>query len=105
MTDFIEIIQRDSKTQDNISQIIDKYNNQSYATRSKLGQNALIQSIIYKEAINISGDTINDMDIEIEQKDNKINFLEDKIGITDDKVVEEMYKLNLKKIANKEKKR
>ena len=71
--------------------------------RSKLGQNALIQSSIYKEAINIMGDTINDMDNEIEQKDNKINFLEDKIGITDDKVVEEMYKLNLYKIANKEK--
>ena len=103
MTDFIEIIQKDSKTHDNISQIIDKYNNQSYRTRSNLGQNALIQSSIYKEAINIMGDTINDMDIEIEQKDNKINFLEDKIGITDDKVVEEMYKLNLNKITNKEK--
>ena len=103
MVDFIEIIQKDSRTQDNISQIIDKSNNQSYATRSKLGQNALIQSSIYKEAINIMGDTINDMDIEIEQKDNKINFLEHKIGITDDKVVEEMYKLNLNKIANKEK--
>ena len=100
MTDFIEIIQKDFKTQDNISQIIDKYNNQSYATRSKLGQNALIQSSIYKEAINM-GDTINDMDIEIKQKDNKINFLEDKIGITDDKVVEEMYKLNLNKITKK----
>ena len=104
MTDFIEIIQKDSKTQDNISQIIDKYNNQSYATRSKLGQNALIQSSYYKEAINIMGDTINDMDIEIEQKDNKTNFLEDKIGLTDDKVVEEIYKLNFNKITNKEKK-
>ena len=103
MADFIEILQKDSKIQDNISQIIDKYNNQSYATRSKLGQNALIQSSIYKEAINIMGDTINDMDIEIEQKDNKINFLENKIGIIDDKVVEEMYKLNLNKITNKEK--
>ena len=103
MTDFFEIIQKDSKTQDNISQTFDKYNNQSYATRSKLGQNALIQSSIFKEAINIMGDTINDMDIEIEQKDNKINFLEDKIGITDVKVVEEMYKLNLNRITNKEK--
>ena len=36
------------------------------------------------------GDTINDMDIEIEQKGNKISFLKDKIGIADYKVVEEM---------------
>ena len=49
------------------------------------------------------GDTINDMDIEIEQKDNKIKFLENKIGITDDKVVEEMSNLDLNKILNKEK--
>ena len=34
------------------------------------------------------GDTINDMDIEIEQKDKKkISFLENKIGVTDDKIV------------------
>ena len=103
MTDFIEIIRKDSKVQNDISNIFDKYNNQSYATGSKVGQNAIIQSSIYKEAINIMGDTINNMDIEIAQKDNKINFLEDKIGIADDKVVEEMYNLNLSKISNKEK--
>ena len=103
MTDFIEIIQKDTKVQNDISNIIDKYNNQSYATRSKLGENALIQSSIYKEAINIMGDTINDMDIEIVQKDNKISFLENKIGVTDDKVIEEMNRLDLNKIFNKEK--
>ena len=103
MSDFIEIIQKDSKIQNDISNIVDKYNNQSLATRSKLGQNALIQSSIYKEAINIMGDTINDMDIEIEQKENKISFLENKIGVTDDKVIEEMKRLDLKKISNKEK--
>ena len=30
------------------------------------------------------------MDVEIEQKDNKISFLENKIGVTDNKVIEEM---------------
>ena len=103
MTDSIEIIQKDGKIQNDISNIIDKYNNQSFATRSKLGENALIQSSIYKEAINIMGDTINDMDIEIEQKDNKISFLENKIGVTDDKVIDEMNRLDLNKISNKEK--
>ena len=49
------------------------------------------------------GDTINDMDIEIEQKDHKILFLENKIGVTDDIIIEEMKKLDLDKISNKEK--
>ena len=103
MTDFIEIIQKDTKIQNDISNTVDKYNNQLYATKSILGKNALIQSSIYKEAINIMGDTINDMDVEIEQKDNKILFLEDKIGFTDDKVIEEMNRLDLNKITDKEK--
>ena len=101
MTDFIEIIQKDTKIQNDISNIIDKYNNQSYSTKSKLGENASIQSSIYKEAINIMGDTINDMDIEIEQKDTKISFLENKIGITDDKVIEEMNRLDLNNVSDK----
>ena len=33
------------------------------------------------------GQTITDMDIETEQKDNEIQFLEDKIGIPDSKVI------------------
>ena len=103
MTDFIEIIQKDSKIQNDISNIIDKYNNQSYATRSILGENASIQSSIYKEAINNMGDTINNMDVEIEEKDNKISFLENKIGVTDDKIIEEKNRLDLNKISNKEK--
>ena len=103
MADFIGIIQRDTKIQNEISNIIDKYNNQSFATRSRLGENAINQSSVYKEAINIMGDTINDMDIEIEQKDNKIAFLENKIGVTDDKIVLEMNRLDLKKISSNEK--
>ena len=103
MSDFIGIIQKDTKIQNEISNIIDKYNNQSFATRSKLGENALIQSSVYREAINIMGDTINDMDMEIEQKDNKISFLENKLGVTDNKVIEEMNRLDLNKISNKEK--
>ena len=48
------------------------------------------------------GNTIEDMDIETEQKDNKIEFLEKKIGLPDSKVIEEMKKLRLnKKIIQK----
>ena len=103
MTDFIEIIQKDTKIQNDISNIVDKYDNQSFVTKSILGKNAIIQNSINKEAINIMGDTINDMDIEIEQKDNKISFLENKKGVSDDKIIEEMKRLDLNKINDKEK--
>ena len=103
MSDFIEIIKKDTIVQKDISQTIEKYNKESFSTRSQIGQNALIQSKIFKQAIEIMGDTISDMDIELEQKDNKISFLENKIGVTDDKVVEEMNKLDLNKLSNKEK--
>ena len=40
------------------------------------------------------------MDRELEEKDNKIQFIEDKIGIPDSKVVEEMNRLDLYKISS-----
>ena len=43
------------------------------------------------------------MDMELEQKDNEIQFLEDKIGIPDSKVIEQMNRLDLNKISCKEK--
>ena len=44
MSNFIEIIKKDTKVQDEISQTIEKYNDESFSTRSQIGQNALIQS-------------------------------------------------------------
>ena len=49
------------------------------------------------------GETISDLDVEIEQKDNKIQFLKDKLGIPDSKVREEMKRSLLNKISCKEK--
>ena len=46
---------------------------------------------------------MSDMDIELEQKDNKKQFLEDKIGIPDYKVIEEMNRLDLNKSSSREK--
>ena len=43
------------------------------------------------------------MSIELEQKNNKIQFLEDKLGMPDSKIVEEMHKLSLNKISRKDK--
>ena len=43
------------------------------------------------------------MDIKLEQNDNKMHFLEDRIGIPDSIVIEEMKRLDLNKISSKEK--
>ena len=58
-----------------------------------MGQNAFLQNKVFVQATKIRGDTIEDMDIEIEQKVSKIEFLENKIGLPDCKVIEEMNRL------------
>ena len=49
------------------------------------------------------GETIGDMDLELEQKDKNLSILENKIGCANDKVVEKLKKLDLNKISNQEK--
>ena len=49
------------------------------------------------------GDTLEDMDIEIERKNTKIHSLEDKVRLPDSKVCEEMNKLGLNKKSSKRK--
>ena len=93
MVEFRETIKKDSKVQNEIPQTIGKYNKESSSTQSKIEQNALPQNKVFEQAINIMGDTIEDMDFEIEQKDNKIDFLQNKITLPDRKVIEEMNKL------------
>ena len=46
------------------------------------------------------GDTIEDMDIEIEQKNNSTDISKIKIGLPDCKIFEEMIKLGLEKIKS-----
>ena len=43
------------------------------------------------------------MDIEIVQKDNKIEFLDNKIGLPDSEVIEETNRLGLNEISSKRK--
>ena len=78
MAEFTQDFKKDSKVQNEIAHTIEKYNRESYSTQSKIYQNVLIQSKVFEQAIIIIGDTIEDMDIEIEHKDNKIEFLEKK---------------------------
>ena len=63
----------------------------------------MIQSKVFEQVINIMADAIEDMDIEIEQKDIRREFLEKKIGLPDFKIVEKMNKLRLNKISSKRK--
>ena len=51
-----------------------KYNKESFSTISQIGQNSLFQSKVFKQTRNIMGDTISDMDIELEEKTRKYNF-------------------------------
>ena len=68
MSEFIEIIKKGLNIQNETSQTIEKYNKESYSTRSQIGQNALIQSKVFKQAINNMEETISDMDTEREQR-------------------------------------
>ena len=103
MAKFREITRKDVNLQNEISQTIDKYDKESFSTRSQIGQNALFQSKVFKQAKNILGDLLSEMDKEIEQKNIKIHFLEDKVGIPDSKVLLEMNGLDINKLSNKEK--
>ena len=47
------------------------------------------------------GETIADMDVEIEEKHNKLSFFDNRIGLADDKVVEKMNILGLNKTSIK----
>ena len=47
------------------------------------------------------GQTITDLDIDIEEKNNRTSFSENEMGIAGNKVVEEMNKLNLNKISKR----
>ena len=49
------------------------------------------------------GEALSIMDIELEQKDNKMQSLEDKIGLPVSNVIEEMNRLDLNKKSSKEK--
>ena len=103
MAEFIGIIKEHSKIQTGLSQTIEKYNKKSFSTHSKIGKNASIQSKVFEQAIKIKRDNIEDMGMEIEQKDSKIEFLENKIGLPDCKVIEKMNKLGLNKTSSKRK--
>ena len=68
MAEFLGIIKKIRKMQNKISQTNENFNKESYSTQSRIGQNALIQNKVFEQAINIMGDTVEDVGIELEKK-------------------------------------
>ena len=49
------------------------------------------------------GTTVEDMDVQVEQKDSKVEFLKNQIGLADSKFTEKVNELGLNKISFKRK--
>ena len=58
--------------------MLDRYMSLSYEYPSRIGYDALIQSVILKEVINIMSTTITDLDRELKIKTGRIEYLESK---------------------------
>ena len=74
---FIKVIKQDPRVQNNINVMLDSYMSLPYDFQSKIGYNSLIQNVILKELINMTGNIITDLDIELKMK---INMLSNKIS-------------------------
>ena len=100
MAEFIEIIKKIQWKHYDISQTSEKYNKESYWTQLKMGRNASTYGKVFEQATNIMEDAIEEMDIEIEQKDNRKELLENKIGLPDSKFIEAIDRLGQNKISS-----
>ena len=58
--------------------MLDRYNRLPHKYQSKIGNDTLIQNVIFKELINIMGTTITDLDRELKMKISRKNYLENK---------------------------
>ena len=74
MIGVIETYKYDAKSENIIELEKDKYSNESYRTKSQTGQNALVERVIYAEAIEIMGKTSEDMEKETELEDKKFKL-------------------------------
>ena len=76
MDRFINVIKEDPQVRIKINDILARCNRLPYNYQSKIGYDTLIQSVILKEMINLMGNTIKDIDIELKMNISGINFLE-----------------------------
>ena len=78
MDDFVNVIRKDPKVRTNINDKLDRYNRLPSNYQSKIRYDTLIQNVILKELINIMGMTITGLDIELNMKNSRIEYLENK---------------------------
>ena len=71
--DFIKVIKKDHRVQNNIIIMLDRYMSLPYHFQSRIGYNSLIQNVILKELINIMSLIITDLEIELKMISNKIS--------------------------------
>ena len=78
MDDFVNVIEKGPKARNEINVMLDSYITLPYDFQSKIGYISLIQNVIQKELINITGMTINDLDIELNMKVSRIEYLKNR---------------------------
>ena len=78
MNAFVNVIEKDSKVFEKITDSLDRYMILPLEYQSKIGSDCLIQNIFLKELNNIMGTTIIDLDIELKMKISRIEYLENK---------------------------
>ena len=78
ISDFINVIKKDSQVCIKINNMLDRYNRLSYNHKIEIVYDNLIHNIILKELINIMAIMITDLDMELKMKISKIKYLESK---------------------------
>ena len=68
---FIKVIKKDSRVQNKINIMLDRYMRLPYDFQSKIGYNCLIQNVILKELFIIMSLIITDLDVELKMKINR----------------------------------
>ena len=76
--DFINVDKTDPQVRVKINDMFDRYIRLPYDYQSKIGYDTLIGNVILKELINMMGTTIADLDIELNMKNGRKEYLESK---------------------------
>jgi primosomal protein N'' len=95
--EYIDKVKQDKETSKIISEKIIILKSQSLSTQAATATELTKMNVVLTRAIDELGDEMANMDEEIEDKNNKINYLTNKIGITEKAFSEEFSKLNIAK--------
>ncbi len=90
-------IKQDKQTSLVIADKIIKFSEESLATQVETAKEIIKNDHLLQELLYEIKEEMADMCEEIEDKDNKIEYLRNKIGITNKEFVEEYSKINIKK--------